>query len=273
MSAVTTTTSTGTGRWAGTPLAEEHWLESPSGFPPGGIGTAVPAGGTEVVATARGISLTRHQLDEVVAFTEFLAGRALSDADRGELTDDVVDAFEDSPTSAHRFLRKLAGGVRRIGGLDPAARCQRRLQALTTTYTIEQRRQADGDGLSPLMAMVSRHNPVVRYWATTGIVLVADALAARVEQHRLVLSLVDREPEPALTQRLLDGTEHTGRLEIAELAASELRLLGTRAWLRDLGDTTLDRLRQQLARAVDSALDIDLVVQQVGYRAALAAAR
>ena len=64
-----------------------------------------------------------------------------------------------------------------------------------------------------------------------------DGMAARVDQHRLVLHLIGREPEQpqALTQRLLDRTAHCGRLEIAELAASELRLLGTRAWLRDVG--------------------------------------
>ena len=49
------------------------------------------------------------------------------------------------------------------------------------------------------------------------------------------------------------------------------RLLSTRAWLRDLGDKTLRALRDDLERAVPSALDVDIVVQQVGFRAALSA--
>jgi len=88
------------------------------------------------------------------------------------------------------------------------------------------------------------------------------------------LPLVGCTPEEpdALAQRLLERTRHAGRLEIAELAAAELRLLGLRAWLRDLGDAALERLRHELAPAVASALDVDIVVQQVGYLAALALA-
>jgi hypothetical protein len=262
-----------TDRWAGTPLAEDHWLESPSGFPPGGIGAAAPEPDLPV-ATVRGVQLTRGQLTEALAFTEFLAGHALSAQDRSALGEDLVDAFEDSPKHAARHLRGLAGGVRRIGSLDPIGRCQRRLQALTATYTIEQRRLSDGADPSPMMAVVGRYNPMVRHWASTGVVLVADALTARAAQHRLVLSLADREAEEplALTRRLLDAAAGAGRTEIAELAASELRLLATRAWLRDMGDAALGRLREEVARAVASALDVDIVVQQVGFRAALSLA-
>jgi hypothetical protein len=259
--------------WAGTPLAEEHWLESPSGFPPGGIGNAEPEPDLPV-ATARGVHLTRQQLTEALAFAEFLAGHALSADDRSELEMDLVDAFEDSPKQAMRHLRTLAGGIRRIGSLDPINRCQRRLQALTATYTIEQRRLADGADPSPMMAVVGRYNPLVRYWASAGIVLVADALTARAAQHRLVLSLADREPEEttALARRLLDATAGASRTEIAELAAAELRLLAIRAWLRDMGTAALGRLREEVTRAVASALDVDIVVQQVGYRASLSLA-
>jgi hypothetical protein len=158
-----------------------------------------------------------------------------------------------------------------IGSLDPIGRCQRRLQALTATYTIEQRRVADGADPSPMMDVVGRYNPLVRHWASTGIVLVADALTARVDQHRLVLSLAGREAEPsqALARRLLDATADASPTEIAELAAAELRLLAIRAWLRDMGVAALGRLREEVTRAVASALDVDIVVQQVGYRAAL----
>lgn len=265
---------TTTDRWAGTPLAEEHWLESMSGFPHGGIATAPPPEPDVPVATARGIHLTRRQLVEALAFTEFLAGSALSASDRSELEADLVDAFEDSPKHAVRHLRTLAGGIRQIGALDPLGRCQRRLQALTATYTIEQRRRSDGADPSPMMAVVGRYNPLVRHWASTGIVLVADALTARAAQHRLVLSLAGHEPEEphALARRLLDATDGASRTEIAELAASELRLLTTRAWLRDMGGTVLGRLREEVARAVASALDVDIVVQQVAYRAALSLA-
>jgi hypothetical protein len=262
-----------TDRWAGTPLAEEHWLESASGFPPGGIGTAAPEPDLPV-ATSRGVHLTRHQLTEALAFAEFLAGHALTADDRSELEEDIVDAFEDSPKQATRHLRTLAGGISRIGSLDAINRCQRRLQALTTTYTIEQRRLADGADPSPMMAVVGRYNPLVRHWASTGVVLVADALTARAAQHRLVLSLAGRAPEEphALARRLLDATAGASRTEIAELATSELRLLATRAWLRDMGEAALGRLREEVTRAVASALDVDIVVQQVGFRAAIAVA-
>jgi hypothetical protein len=263
-------------RWAGTPLATDHWLEGPSGFPDGGVGCALHADGSgsisAVVATARGLSLTRRQVDEVLAFAEFLAGCALPAEERADLEEDLVDAFDDAPGNALRFLRPLAAGVRRVASLDPIRRSQRRLQALTTTYTVEHRRQADGARLSPVMEVVSRHNPVVRQWAASGIVLVADALAARWEQHRLVLGLVgmDAEEPGRLADRLLARTEHAGRLEIAELAAAEPRLLQVRCWLRDIGTTALDVLRDEVARSAASALDVDIVVQQVGHRAALA---
>jgi hypothetical protein len=262
-----------TDRWAGTPLAEEHWLESASGFPPGGIGAAAPES-DRPVATSRGVQLTSHQLTEALAFAEFLAGQALTADDRSELEEDLVDAFEDSPKQATRHLRTLAGGISRIGSLDPINRCQRRLQALTTTYTIEQRRLADGADPNPMMAVVGRYNPLVRQWASTGVVLVADALTARAAQHRLVLSLAGREPEEshALARRLLDATAGASRTEIAELATSELRLLAIRAWLRDMGEAALGRLREEVGRAVASALDVDIVVQQVGFRASLALA-
>ena len=259
--------------WAGTPLAVQHWLESASGFPPGSIGTAAPEP-DQPVATARGVQLTRRQLAEALAFTEFLAGSAMSAGDRSALEEDLLDAFEDSPKQASRHLRGLSGGIRQIGTLDPISRCQRRLQALTTTYTIEQRRLSDGDDASPMMAVVGRYNPLVKHWSSTGIVLVADALTARSAQHRLVLSLAGREPEEpqALARRLLDATASASRTEIAELAASELRLLATRAWLRDMGTAALGRLREEVTRAVASALDVDIVVQHIGYRAALGVA-
>ena len=259
-------------RWAGSPLAADHWLEGPSGFPPGSVGASPPDDAMAVMAAARGVQLTRRQVTDVLAFTEFLAGRALLDEDRVDLEGDIVDAFEDSPRQATRFLRGLAGGVRRVASLSPTERSQRRLRALTTTYLTEHRRRADEVDPSPIMEMVNRYNPMVRHWASTGVVIVADAMAARVDQHRLVLHLVGRETEEpqALTQRLLDRTAHCGRLEIAELAASELRLLGTRALASRHG-------RRGAAPTAAgggnggrvSALDVDIVVQQVGYRAAL----
>jgi hypothetical protein len=266
--------SRATARWAGSPLAVNHWLESESGFPPGSVGATGTDQPPAVVSTSRGVRLTRHQVTDVLAFTEFLAGRALAETDRAELEADLVDAFDDSPKQAVRFLHGLAGGVRRVGALHPIERAQRRLQALTATYTTEQRRLADGADPSPIVAVLSGYNPLVRYWASTGVVLVADALSARVDQHRLVLHLVGREPEqpPALAQRLLDRLAYGSPLEVAELAASELRLLSTRTWLRDLGDAALERLRRELADAVPSALDVDIVVQHVAYRAAMAQA-
>ena len=260
-----------TTRWAGTPMAVEHWLESQTGFPAGGIGTAPLGSPSEVVAAGRGRVLTERQRDEVLAFAEFLAGRALPAADRAELSEDIVDAFEDSPKDAARHLRPLADGVRRLTSLDPVERSRRRLQALIASYSADQRRRADRAEPNPIMEVVARHNPLVRYWASTGIVLVSDALAARVDHHRLVLCLVGRDvddPE-ALLARLVARTEYAGPLEIADLAAAETRLIETRSWLRDMGDTALRRLRQELAEAVASAFDVDIVVAQVGYRAAL----
>ncbi|GGO20389.1 hypothetical protein [Micromonospora parathelypteridis] len=259
-------------RWAGTPLATEHWLEGVSGFPAGGVGgRAVPADPATVVATARGFRLTRGHLDEVLAFAEFLAGEALDFDERAEIEQDVADSFEDSPKRALLSLRQLAGGVRRVTSISPVRRAQRRLQVLTTTYLLELRRQTDGHELSTLMATVSRHNPIVRYRAGAGIVLVADAMAARMEQHRLVLSLTGRgiEASPALADQLLDRADKAGRMEFAEFAGSELRLLLLREWLRELGNSELDRTREDLDRAVGSALDVDIVVQQLGYRASL----
>jgi len=256
------------------PWSVEHWLEGASGFPPGSVGASTPDDLGIVVATARGLTLQRRQVDEVTAFAEFLAGCSFTDAERADLSDDLIDAFEDSPKQALRFLTGLAGGVRRLGSMHPVERAQRRLQALTTCYVTELRRQADGDEFSPIMAMVSRHNPVLRHWAATGVVLVADALESRVELHRIVLGLVGRhlEDPAALRTQLLERTVDCGRLEIAELAASQLRLIGTRAWLRDMGTMALTRFRQELEPAIASALDVDIVVQQVAYRAAMAQA-
>jgi len=260
---------------AATSLRDEHWLESATGFPPGSVGASPLEAGTTVVASARGHNLVRRQVDEALAFTEFLAGRAVPEKERIELERDIVDAFEDSPKQATGFLRGLTGGVRRIATLDPIERCQRRLQALTATYTIEERRVADDMDPSPVMAVVARHNPLIRCWPSTGIVLVADAVASRVELHGLVMALADRPAgDPAvLSQRLVDRTAGAGRLEIAELAVSQLRLLSTRAWLRDIGDGALERLRDEVRSAVASALDVDIVVQQVGYRAVMAQAQ
>jgi hypothetical protein len=260
-------------RWAGTPLAREHWLESRTGFPAGGIGACGSGGGAEVVSAVRGFRLTRQQVDEVLAFAEFLAGNALAPTERAEIEEDIVDAFEDSPKDAARFLRPISGGVARIGALDPAERCQRRLRALTNSYTVDQRKRSDGADPDPIMSVVGRYNPLVRYWASTGIVLVEDALSARAQLHRLVLSLIGREPEAAdgLRKRLLVRLDDAGPVEIADLAAAEFRLLSTRAWLRDLSDTTLRGLRADLDRAVASALDVDVVIQQLSFRAALGA--
>jgi len=261
-------------RWDGTPLAAPHWLEGPSGFPPGSIAATGLGSAADILATARRMTLTRRQVDEVIAFTELLAGCSLPAGEREELLDDMVDAFEDSPVEAGRFLGPLSGGVRRVAGLGPVDRAARRLQALTTTWTLEQRRIADGDELNPVMEVVNRYNPLVRHWAGAGVVLVADALTARIDQHRLILSLIDAEAEPAdvLTDRLLARVEEGARIEMAELAASQLRLLCARTWLRDMGESTLTRLREELRRAVGSALDVDIVIQQVGFRAAMAVA-
>ncbi|MCM4081095.1 hypothetical protein [Paractinoplanes hotanensis] len=258
-------------RWAGTPLDTEHWLEGRTGFPPGSVLATSSPESAEVVATARGLTLSRRQLDEVVAFAEFLAGRKLGEDDRAELADDIIDAFDDTPKAALRFLRPLSAAVRRVGSLDPIRRAQRRLQALTTTWVVELRREADSGELSPVMTVVSRHNPVVRHWAAGGIVLVADALDARWEQHRLVLGLAGRAPEPVerLAERLVARTEDASRLEVAELAAAEVRLLVIRSWLRDLGRNALAELSAEIDRGAASALDVDIVVQQVGHRAAL----
>jgi hypothetical protein len=258
---------TGDDRFTGTPLGVPHWLEGPTGFP----GAPVVHTGPEVLASVRGMRLTRNQVEEVLAFAEFMAGRVLSATDRAELTEDIVDAFEDSPKSALRFLRPLAGGVARIASLEPTERCQRRLRALTSSYALDQKKRSDGAEPDPIMRVIARYNPLIRYWAATGIVLVADALTARHECHRVVLSLVDAPVESAdsLTSRLVGRLDQAGAIEIAELAAAELRLLETRAWLRDLGSNALNSLREDVSRAVVSALDVDIVVQQVSYRAAL----
>ncbi|GIH07662.1 hypothetical protein Rhe02_57290 [Rhizocola hellebori] len=260
-------------RWAGTPLASAHWLESTTGFPQGSVGAHDSGGGAEVVCAVRGFRLTRQQVTEVLAFAEFLAGSALTPADRAEIEEDIIDAFEDSPKAAVKFLQPISGGVARMGSMDPIERCQRRLHALTSSYTVDQRKRSDGADPDPVMSVVGRYNPLVRYWASTGIVLVEDALSARFQQHQLVLSLIGREPEPAqfLRERLLARLGDAGAVEIADLAAAEFRLLSMRAWLRDLGEATLRILRADLLRAVPSALDMDIVVQQVGFRAALSA--
>src|SRR4051812_37819330 len=127
-------------RWAGTPLDRPHWLEGGTGFPPGGIADTGLGLDTEILAGARQASLTRRQVDEVVAFAELLAGRALPEPDRAQLSEDLVEAFEDSPVETIGFLRPLAGGVTRLATMGPVERAVRRLQALTTTWTLEQRR-------------------------------------------------------------------------------------------------------------------------------------
>lgn len=258
-------------RWVGTPLATEHWLESPSGFPAGSLISTAASDGPSVVASVRGVQLTRRQIDEVLAFTQFMAGEAFTRVDRAELEDDIVDAFTDSPRAAARFLAPLADGVGRIAALDPVQRCQRRLRALTNSYSVDHRQRSDGGEPDPIMRLVARYNPLVRYWAATGLVLVGDALTARFETHQLVHSLVGSEPEPrdVLIARLTRRLDQAGPIEIAELAAAQLRLIETRSWLRDLGKAPLAELRDEVARALPSALDPDIVVQHVTYRAAL----
>jgi hypothetical protein len=261
-------------RWAASPLASPHWLESANGFPAGSVVESGLGSSNEVLSTCRRMTLNRRQVDEVIAFAELLAGESFTVAEREELQDDLVDAFEDSPVNTSNFLRPLTGGVRRIESLGAVERAGRRLSALTATWTLEQRRISDGDELNPVMDVVNRHNPMVRHWASSGVVLVADALAARHEQHRLVLFLVGAEPESKarLTDRLINRVSFASTAEIAELAASQVRLMCTRAWLRDIGDTALQALREEIEPAVASALDVDIVVQQVGFRASMAVA-
>jgi hypothetical protein len=258
-------------RWAGTPLAVPHWLETARGFPPGSVGER-GLGGDEAVATARGVTLTRRQVDEVLAFADFLAGAALGEADRDELADDVVDAFEDAPRPTLRTLSPLIGSVHRVWGMNPVERAGRRAQALATTYGTELRRLADGDDPSPVMDVVMRRNPVVRHWSAAELVLVEDVLAARLDQHRLVCALVGRtlDDPDGLRARLLEVADESSAAENGEIVASQVRLLCLRAWLRDLGDRALARVRVDLDRALTSALDPDIVVQQLGYRASLA---
>lgn len=256
-------------RWAGTPLASLHWLETPEALPPGaGIETA----GDAIVATARGRVLTQADLDTVTAFAEFLAGVVFPAEDTAELEDDMVDAFEDSPAVFLRELRPMARGLQQVRASTPIERATRRAQALGTTYAVELRRQADGDDPGPVLDVVMRHNPVVRYWRSADLVLVADAVESRLDQHRMALALVgQRLDDPdALRDRLLTTADEALPIENGELVASEVRLLCLRAWLRDLGTKALDRLRAELDRSLASALDVDLVVQQLGYRASVA---
>ena len=258
-------------RLAGTPLAAAHWLETARGFPPGSVGER-GLGGDDAVARERGVTLTRRQVDEVLAFADFLAGVTLPEPDRAELEDDIVDAFEDSPKQTMRALHPLIGGVHRVWAMTPVERAGRRVQALTTTYGIELRRLADGDDPSPVMAAVLRRNPVVRHWSAAGMVLVEDVLTARMDQHRLAHALVGRtlDDPDGLRAHLLEVADEAPAVENGELVASEVRLLCLRAWLRDLGVKALSRVRSDLDRALDCALDTDVVVQQLGYRATLA---
>lgn len=258
-------------RWAGTPLAGLHWLETVRGFPPGSVGER-GLGGDEIVAAARGLTLTRRQIDEVLAFADFLSGTALPEADAAELEDDVVDAFEDAPLPALRALRPLTDSVRRVWSMHPVARAGGRAQALATTYGMELRRLADGDDPTPVMGVVLRRNPAVRHWSAAELVLVEDVLAARLDQHRLVYALVGRtlDDPDALRARLLEAADDAPAVENGELVASQIRLLCLRAWLRDLGAKALARVRLDLDRALASALDADIVVQQLGYRASVA---
>jgi hypothetical protein len=258
-------------RWAGTPMAAPHWLETTRGFPAGSVGER-GLGGDEVVATARGLTLTRRQVDEVLAFADFLCGAAVPQADAAELAEEVIDAFEDAPLPTTRALQPLTDSVRRVWAMNPVERAGRRVQALATTYGIELRRLADGDDPTPIMDVVLRRNPVVRHWASAELVLVEDVLADRLDQHRLVSALVGRtlDDPDALRARLLRTADETPAAENGELIASQVRLLCTRAWLRDLGTKALARVRSDLDRALASALDADIVVQQLGYRASLA---
>ncbi len=261
------------GRWAGTPLADPHWLESASGFPQGGIGDR-PPGPDRVVARARGLELRQHQVDDLVAVTELLAATALPDDDRRGLAAEVVEAFDDAPASTLRSLIPVTSGLAHFGTRSPAGRSVDRHRMVTAAFSVELARVADGEGLSPLLETVHAHNPIVRSWMASGLVVLADAVEARVDQHRLTLALVGRsldDPE-GLWDRLLDEADSGGPLVAGELAAATVRLIVLRCWLLDLGRRALDRTRIELEAAIRSALDVDVVVQQLAHRAAMAVA-
>ena len=255
-------------------LDRPTWVEGRSGFPTGSWGedhAGRPDAGL-VLTIAGDAPFTGGQAGDLVAFTEFLAGTALDDGERNWLIERSATEFESDPAQAMTEMKTISFAVQVIPELDPLERADSRHKALAYSYRLDAHRERLGLDPNPVLTLVRAHNPAVLI-DPSGVIITADALAARRQINRLLLSLADRRMEdlPHLRFDPAEGIERAPIPLKAEVAGSWIRLVLLRAWLEDLPPVELARLRARLAEVIDSTTDFDLVAVMLSFRVMLEA--
>lgn len=250
------------------------WIESARGFPDGSLGID-PGLGTDtdrIVVSARSKDFTGLQANQIVAFTEFLAGVAFNPSERAWLIDAMAREFVNDPALAVEEMLRVATAVEAIPDLEPIERANNRFKALTALYRTEPARERAKLPETPIMAMIKAHNPAL-LTNKTGVIVVSDALKARHQINELILGLAGHDPgsQPYLRAELTEQYRRAPITMKAELAGSQIRLVLLRTWLADLPQAEMDQLQARLAEVIDTATDLDLVTLQLSFRSMIEA--
>ena len=116
---------------------------------------AVAQTGGEVLATVRGVQLTRAMVADGTAFGEFLAAQTFSPAERQSLADQSVVLFQADPAGQAQTYAQVATMLATIRSADQVERARLRQELMTNLHF------SPGGRSSPLMQVVYDYAPVI----------------------------------------------------------------------------------------------------------------
>lgn len=180
------------------PSADERWFQDQlrpmwierSGFPDGSLGLPL-AGEATTVETAASLSITDRQLDDAVAFLEFLAGESFTETERDQIRQVSLEEFRLAPDGAMQQLLSVRRAVAQIGRMTPIERARQRTAASTRIGLAEKQ----ADVVSTAMSIVYRYNPIVLADVDRGYVITSDMFLAWGGWRQMIAAIVGLPPD------------------------------------------------------------------------------
>ncbi|MEM9133737.1 MAG: hypothetical protein AAF962_17050 [Actinomycetota bacterium] len=256
------------------------WLEEiGAGFPPGSVGQRLQAIAraegrlppVEIVEQHGEALLSSLQLDATIAFSEFLAGNAFTDAERDDLRTTLRMDFVANPFPSLAALSQVVGAFVQIPAMEPERRAMERLGAQAATKFTERR----AGTTTSVTALIERYNPVVHI-DDDELIITADALDAYWSLYDTIAEITGVDPstsedQVALSAQLSTVYSNWPRRIRSETAYARGRWVALRASIRAMDDDRYDEFVDHLTSEVTDPTGVAAAVTGFGMAAGAAA--
>lgn len=240
------------------------WIER-SGFPDGSIALA-PGDAASVIEAGVELAITQGQINDAIAFGEFLAGHSFTGDERVTVAGTVLAEFEASPESAMARLLAVRKAIGRIRATTPIERVRRRTEALTQITLAERRAGAT----SAVMEIVHAHHPTLLVDAERSVVITRDTFDAWGRWRVMIAGMVgleldgiwDGEQELAELPTRFDGWTDE---QVEPMTRAHESLITARAGLRAAGADARLEMIEAMQAEISGPDDIERVARALGY--------